>query len=83
MTILEQPCPNSCSWGQEEREAQRRKTLPLLRFQADKLHYTIEDTQLTQYADQEGGPPDCMQFDLIESMSIPLYGHHFEETKNL
>ena len=53
----------------------------MLRIEADKLHYTINDAQLAQYAERGVDPPDCMQFELVESISTPLYGHHFKETK--
>ncbi|CAF3432111.1 unnamed protein product [Rotaria socialis] len=75
---LRQTSPSIYTWGPEEQEEQRRKTLPLLRTEADKLHYTIDDAQLAEWANRGIRPLDCMQFNFIESVNIPLYGHHFK-----
>lgn len=43
---LRQTSPYSYTWGPEEQEKKRQATFPLLRIEADKLHYTIDDAQL-------------------------------------
>ncbi|CAF1313694.1 unnamed protein product [Adineta steineri] len=65
------------SFGGDDWDIARQKTIPLLRDAAEKLHYTISDEQLIEWGKKGIDPPIAMVFETGEHPFISLYGHHF------
>lgn len=61
----------------EDWKMAQKKTTGLLRDIAEKLHYAIDDEQLTEWTRRSVQPPVAMEFETGEHPVIALYGHHF------
>lgn len=75
---LRQTSENSWSSSSEDWAIAEKKTIALLRDEAEKLHYSIDDKQLIEWARTGVEPPVAMEFETGEYPAIALYGHHFK-----